>query len=64
MRPSIRPNVASISTTPSSSLGLLPALSEIEVDFAVLGMPVHPTYTERWEALLGLLETCAVEDSL
>ena len=64
MRPSIRPNVVSISTTPVSSLGLLPVLSGIDVDFAVLAIPVHPTYTERWEAPLGLLETGTVEGSL
>ena len=64
MRPSIRPNVASISTTPVSSLGLPPVLLGIDVDLAVLAIPVHPTYTERWEAPLGLLETGTVDGSL
>lgn len=58
----MRPKVASISTTPSSSLDLLPLVSAIDADFAVLAIPVHPTYTERWEAPLGLFEICTVDE--
>jgi len=59
--PSIRPNVASISTAPISSFGRLPVLSITDIVLAVLAIPVHPAYAERYEAPLGLLGAGTVE---